>query len=235
MPPKQHQVVIDSASELAFATHFLQTLGSRPVKYPCTYQPPADADIPPLPAASRPFVIKKIRGSSSPASSSADITIQIKELKSNTTHSVTMPKTSTIMALKSTLAPLAAIPVTSQRLVHRGKALLDTKTLLDYAIGNRDTIHLLKKVGTDDPTPLGGGDAANKDIGSVETNPLTRAGIDTGFWNGLSKYLKTKFEGEGGDSSTNSSAGIVYDAFVKAYAGLVSGDQVDKLHKAAKQ
>ena len=58
MPPKQQQVMVDSAAELTFATHFLHTLGARPVKYQSTHQPPVDTPIAPLPHASRPFAIK---------------------------------------------------------------------------------------------------------------------------------------------------------------------------------
>ena len=122
------------------------------------------------------------------------------------------------------------MPVNQIRLVHKGKALLDTKTLLDYGIGQGEVVHLLKKLGTDDPNnaSLSSSLQASTSVPSTQSqstasmnsqeksesdNPLEQVitvGNDASFWSDVSTYLKTRFN-DGGHPGIgmNASANLV--------------------------
>ncbi|TPX36995.1 hypothetical protein SmJEL517_g01043 [Synchytrium microbalum] len=209
-PKQQGNVIFDSASELNFATHLLHTLGARPVKYNSTYQPELDAPLAPLPQSSRPFPLRKF---AKPASST-DITLQIKALKANINHTITVSRIATISAVKASIAKLGDVPISSQRLIWKGKALTDSKTLLDYGIESGETIHLLKKVGVADDDPAAA--ATTENVPAVTDSGIAKVGMDKSFWAGVATYLQSRLGAE---------SPIVYSEFVKAYEGLISNKE----------
>ncbi|KXN70914.1 hypothetical protein CONCODRAFT_78602 [Conidiobolus coronatus NRRL 28638] len=77
-----------------------------------------------------------------------DFAIQIKYLNSNQPH--TLPNillTTSIVELKEKIHDLLSLSVDQQRLVFKGKPLMDSKTVKDYNITPGSVIHLLKKAG----------------------------------------------------------------------------------------
>lgn len=86
----------------------------------------------------------------------ASITIHIKSTKPPHIFTIgSFSTTSSIAELKAHLfsSQTNAPPPEAQRLLLKGKALIDTKLLMDYSIKNGDTINLVIKPGfTWDPT-----------------------------------------------------------------------------------
>ncbi|EGF80063.1 hypothetical protein BATDEDRAFT_7658, partial [Batrachochytrium dendrobatidis JAM81] len=71
------------------------------------------------------------------------IQVTVKELKSNNPPlELTLSCLTSIDELKHQVAVASSIPAESQRLVLSGKALTNTRTLLDYGVKKQVTIHL---------------------------------------------------------------------------------------------
>ncbi|CAG8596491.1 10816_t:CDS:2 [Ambispora gerdemannii] len=149
--------------QTAFATEILGTLSSRAVKYPQDFAPPAQTR--PKPVIKTLLNKSKNKaqtgGVTVPATSSSDsnnaqegklIKVNVKSLKGGGVYTIQLAETDTIVALKEKIRPLAQLSPANQRLILRGKALIDTKTLADYNITDDTTIHLVQKAGS-----IGGG------------------------------------------------------------------------------
>ncbi|KDQ31972.1 hypothetical protein PLEOSDRAFT_1062061 [Pleurotus ostreatus PC15] len=140
-------------AEVAFATTFLNTLSTQPVTYADDYQQPPEnslrrvpvlgIDLPPPPERKHEVI------------SDADgISVTIKSLKPAASFSLTIDPTDTISDLKSKLAAQPnAPPADVQRLLLKGKALVDTKLVKEYNVKNGDTFTLMFKPGVEwDPS-----------------------------------------------------------------------------------
>ncbi|KAF4564627.1 hypothetical protein EYR40_010794 [Pleurotus pulmonarius] len=140
-------------AEVAFATTFLNTLSTQPVAYADDYQQPPEnslrripvlgIDLPPPPERKHEVI------------SDADgISITIKSLKPAASFNLTIDPTDTISDIKSKLAAQPnAPPADVQRLLLKGKALVDTKLVKEYNVKNGDTFTLMFKPGVEwDPT-----------------------------------------------------------------------------------
>ncbi|KAF8652376.1 hypothetical protein AX16_004404 [Volvariella volvacea WC 439] len=142
-------------AEQAFIKAFLNTLSSQPIIYPDDYQqPPEDSlkkvpilpvEIPPPPEREQP---------TSSVTPSATISVTFKSSKPPASYTLTVQPTDTISSIKAQLAAQStAPPADSQRLLLKGKALVDNKLLKEYTIKDGDTINLMVKPGVDwDPT-----------------------------------------------------------------------------------
>ncbi|KAF7426233.1 hypothetical protein PC9H_008600 [Pleurotus ostreatus] len=140
-------------AEVAFATTFLNTLSTQPVTYADDYQQPPEnslrrvpvlgIDLPPPPERKHEVI-----------SDAEGISVTIKSLKPAASFSLTIDPTDTISDLKSKLAAQPnAPPADVQRLLLKGKALVDTKLVKEYNVKNGDTFTLMFKPGVEwDPS-----------------------------------------------------------------------------------
>ncbi|KAI9567428.1 hypothetical protein HD554DRAFT_2173198 [Boletus coccyginus] len=158
-------------NELAFVKNFVKTIAAQPCRVrrrlpaPRPSRPQARPNlipVPPLPerkqASPTPVVI---------------INITFKSLKPPCAFSLPVHYTDTISDIKSHLAAQPrAPPADAQRLLLKGKALVDTKLLKEYDVKDADTINLMVKPGFHwDPTktsfPTSGPEMAPLDIESA--------------------------------------------------------------------
>ncbi|KAG9221610.1 hypothetical protein CCMSSC00406_0005523 [Pleurotus cornucopiae] len=155
-------------AEVAFATTFLNTLSTQPVTYADDYQQPPEnslrrvpvlgIDLPPPPERKH----EVISDAANPQRTfrvlceceTEGISVTIKSLKPAASFSLTIDPTDTISDLKSKLAAQPnAPPADVQRLLLKGKALVDTKLVKEYNVKNGDTFTLMFKPGVEwDPS-----------------------------------------------------------------------------------
>lgn len=89
-----------------------------------------------------------LRATLIPILSKESITVTIKSLKPPVSFSISVHTTDTVAILKSQLAEQRnAPPVDAQRLLLKGKALVDTKLLKEYGIDDGATVNLMIKPG----------------------------------------------------------------------------------------
>ncbi|CAG8512662.1 15527_t:CDS:2 [Cetraspora pellucida] len=150
--------------ETSFATEFLSKLSTRPVRYPQDFAPPAQTrPRPPVRSTLSHNNKNKSTGKQKPQETPEDfessqvtgipIQVHVKSLKGGQTHTVQLSNSETILNLKERLWQLVLISPVNQRLILKGKALVDNKTLLEYGINDGTTIHLVQKSGTGSSEP----------------------------------------------------------------------------------
>ncbi|KIJ61582.1 hypothetical protein HYDPIDRAFT_96246 [Hydnomerulius pinastri MD-312] len=141
-------------AELVFVRSFIKAIAAQPVTFNDDYQAPPQQSlkrVPVLPIELPPVPERKGEPST-PAVASINITF--KSLKPPQAFTLAVQSTDTISDIKSQLASQPrAPPADAQRLLLKGKALVDTKLLKEYNVKDGDTINLMVKPGFDwDPT-----------------------------------------------------------------------------------
>ncbi|KAI8601519.1 ubiquitin-related domain-containing protein [Dissophora ornata] len=106
---------------------------------------------------------------SSASQSSSPITLTVKTIESQT-HSVTTSLNETVLQLKERLAEMLQVPTPRQRLIFRGRVLVDDKQLSEYSLQDGQTIHLVTRP-VDAPP-------------STQPSNAPRAGAGSAFGNG---------------------------------------------------
>uniref|UniRef100_A0A1D1YL33 Polyubiquitin n=1 Tax=Anthurium amnicola TaxID=1678845 RepID=A0A1D1YL33_9ARAE len=229
--------------ETNFAANFLSSLSSRPVRYPQDFAPPLQTRQKPTPNALS-SKSKKSTGKSRLQEGSQNvepaqgipIQVKIKSLKGGQTYTVQLNNSDTIISLKEKLQPLSSIPINNQRLILKGKALVDIKTLHEYGINNDTTIHLVQKSGntsiSSDTTSAVSSSSVQEPPIPLKDQKLTSAATeklrDPLFWRALHTFLQDQF-------SQNKDADHVFQEFLniyKEYNGKFIED-FDKLTKIA--
>ncbi|CAH1762672.1 8994_t:CDS:2 [Entrophospora sp. SA101] len=211
--------------ETSFVSQFLETLSTRQVKYPKDFSPPTQTRPRPItPSAPTSSKSSKSTGKGNEIindSSAQDTPIQVsvKSLKGNLTHNVQINNSETIYNLKEKLQKITSFTPSNQRLILKGKALIDTKTLFEHGITNGTVVHLVHKPGI---TNSGGGDGGgiSKNVDSqqqkqrelaVKDTQLSNSGIDkikdSQFWVSLRKLLVEQFP------ETNDADNVLKDFF----------------------
>jgi len=71
--------------------------------------------------------------------------VKVKPLKKGNEHVVKTTRRETVLSLKEKLEAAGGYPVNTQRLVLKGKALVNNKTIGDYDISEGTVVHLLEK------------------------------------------------------------------------------------------
>ncbi|KAH6585888.1 hypothetical protein BASA50_000834 [Batrachochytrium salamandrivorans] len=128
-----------------FAISFVRQLSQRSATLGSSV--PASTHIPP---ASRPKLIVIPQQKVLDITASHQVQIVVKELKSgNPPLELTLSRLDPINELRRLVALSSSVPVSAQRLVLAGKALVSTKTLLDYGVKKQVTVHLARKPGTE--------------------------------------------------------------------------------------
>ncbi|KAH7886913.1 ubiquitin family-domain-containing protein [Phlebopus sp. FC_14] len=144
-------------AELVFVRNVVKTLASQPLTFNDDYQQPLQNTLKKVPVLSievPPVPERKDESSISVAAASIDITF--KSLKPSQSFTLAVHSTDTISDIKSKLASQPrAPPADAQRLLLKGKALVDTKLLKEYNVKDGDIINLLVKPGFDwDPNTM---------------------------------------------------------------------------------
>ncbi|CAG8713483.1 889_t:CDS:2 [Acaulospora morrowiae] len=134
--------------ETDFVSQYLDSLSSLAVKYPQDFAPPAQTR--PRPPV-RTFTgsqskTGKNKHQVSKPTEGASIKVNVKSLKGGKVYTVQLSNLETVFNLKEKLQSLTSVSPGNQRLILKGKALVDTKTLSEYGIDNETTIHLVQKV-----------------------------------------------------------------------------------------
>ncbi|CAG8540931.1 5960_t:CDS:2 [Diversispora eburnea] len=180
--------------ETNFANQFLGSLSSRAVKYPQDFAPPPQTR-PQPPVRTAAFSSFKTTTKSTVFSTSENaqgnvgtgtlIKLNIKSLKGGKTYSTQLNDSETVLGLKEKLRSLASISPENQRLIFKGKALVDNKPLSEYGISNDTTIHLVQKSGTREVSQIS------------KESKLSTTGIekvkDPQFIDSLSKFFHEQF------------------------------------------
>ena len=71
--------------------------------------------------------------------------VKVKPLKKGNEHVVKTTRGETVLSLKEKLEEVGGYPVNTQRLVLKGKALVNTKTIGEYGISEGTVVHLVEK------------------------------------------------------------------------------------------
>ncbi|ORX98919.1 hypothetical protein K493DRAFT_313453 [Basidiobolus meristosporus CBS 931.73] len=181
-------------SDLAFAKQILGKLSGAPVRYSENYTAPTHVQLS-LPRnilnALPEFTSLTESSGAAGSDSNEEILVKVKALKGGKEYIIKMKPGDTVMKLKERLQTVSSQPVAAQRLILKGKALTDSKSLLEFNITSSTVIHLLQKATlpaaseTAAPTP-------------VETSTgLTPAGDELlksePFWNSLRGFLQEQY------------------------------------------
>ncbi|KAK9767769.1 hypothetical protein K7432_002152 [Basidiobolus ranarum] len=183
-------------SELAFAKQILGKLSGKPVRYSENYTAPTHVQLnyprnilKPLPE----YTSFTDTTSGNGSDNSEDILVKVKALKGGKEYLIKMKPGDTVLKLKEKLQTVSSQPVAAQRLILKGKALTDSKSLLEVNITSNTVIHLLQKA-TLPPTSS----TATATPTPVETSTgLTPEGDELikseKFWNSLRNYLQEQY------------------------------------------
>ncbi|KAF9145395.1 hypothetical protein BG015_011909 [Linnemannia schmuckeri] len=133
---------MSSVEESLFISQFLAAYGSQETKFPSTYVPSGLAPSWTSKRATFERPTKPVKGDVV----EGDIEVAIKALKSGE-WTVTVAAQGTIANLKEALQVKAGIDAGAQRLVLKGKALVDNKPLSEYGITTGSVVHLFAKAG----------------------------------------------------------------------------------------
>ncbi|CAB4390204.1 unnamed protein product [Rhizophagus irregularis] len=189
--------------ETNFVTNFLSSLSSRPVRYPQDFAPPLQTRQKPTANALSSKSKKSTGKSNQEISQNAEpaqgipIQVKIKSLKGGQTFTVQLNNSDTVINLKEKLQPLASIPINNQRLILKGKALIDTKTLYEYGINNDTTVHLVQKSGSASISSSTSDTISSPVSSSSAQEPLSSSAMeklkDPQFWRALHTFLQGEF------------------------------------------
>ncbi|KAF9904803.1 hypothetical protein EC991_002307 [Linnemannia zychae] len=133
---------MSSVEESLFISQFLAAYGSQETKFPSTYVP---SGLAPSWTSKRATFERPAKPVKEDAIE-GDIQVTIKALKSGE-WTVSVSAQGTILSLKEALQAKAGIEVGAQRLVLKGKALVDNKPLSEYGLANGSVVHLFSKAG----------------------------------------------------------------------------------------
>ncbi|KAG0295740.1 hypothetical protein BGZ96_011088 [Linnemannia gamsii] len=133
---------MSSVEESLFISQFLAAYGSQETKFPSTYVPSGLAPSWTSKRATFERPAKPVKGDIA----EGDVEVTVKALKTGE-WTVTVAAQGTIANLKEALQAKSGIEAGAQRLVLKGKALVDNKPLSEYGIITGSVVHLFAKAG----------------------------------------------------------------------------------------
>ncbi|KAF9914929.1 hypothetical protein BX616_007289 [Lobosporangium transversale] len=133
---------MSSAEESLFISQVLAVYAGQSTKFPADYIPPGLAPNWTSKRATFERPAKPVKA----GAPEGDIQVTIKSLKSGQ-WTVSVPAQGTIADLKQAFQAKSGIEVAAQRLVLKGKALVDSKSLEDYGLMTGSVVHLFSKAG----------------------------------------------------------------------------------------
>ncbi|ORX48143.1 hypothetical protein BCR36DRAFT_584452 [Piromyces finnis] len=186
-------------NEVQFLADIIDNIATLPMKYPYDYVFP-ETKVPALPKQSQPWELKEYKSETQEQektiNSTDSVTFTIKALKGGVTHSVTLPFHASIVQLKKEIAPKFDIPPEYQRLVISGKALSNDKSIADYPIKEKSTVHLLKLA---TPVPLPDEEPKEKQVSSKSPEEM-KAERKTHFLADLQKLVDKHYKKDSEES-----------------------------------
>ncbi|KAF9973933.1 Large proline-rich protein bag6 [Actinomortierella ambigua] len=217
---------MSTIEESQFISQFLAVFSGTSTKYPKDFIPPGLA---PNVTSKRVTFERPAKSAKQPAATGT-IEVTIKSLKSGQ-YTVNVSAAGTVLNLKEALAKEAGIDVQSQRLVLKGKALVDSKSLADYGIAAGSIVHLFSKAGgatsstsaeaappaatTSASAPVSESASTTATVAAATAaaarkvtsyRGLSEAGTETArsseFWYGLHSYLSQQFANNREDADT---------------------------------
>ncbi|KAG0235731.1 hypothetical protein BGW42_004781 [Actinomortierella wolfii] len=212
---------MSSMEESQFISQFLAVFAGSSTKYPKDFIPPGLA---PNVTSKRVTFERPTKATKEPTPTGT-IEVVVKSLKSGQ-YTVEVSAAGTILDLKEALSKTAGIDAQSQRLVLKGKALVDSKPLTEYGIGAGSVVHLFAKAGatpapaaetaptaaaptvTETPSATAAVAAATAAAAKKVTSyrGLSESGTEIArsseFWYGLHQYLCQQFADNKEDADT---------------------------------
>ncbi|KAG0173071.1 hypothetical protein DFQ28_009241 [Apophysomyces sp. BC1034] len=199
--------MITIADEQSFITQYLDSLSTRSVRFGEDYIPRTLPS--PLRVKRRPVAVTKNKSTESPVVAKETTTtpagtleLTIKVLKPASQFKLSNAlATDTVATLKQRIYQLqTSLPANRQRLLLKGKALADQKTLSDYGISNGSVIHLMAAAAKPSTT------AATTTAAATTVEPTTgRFGMSLSaekelespaFWTAVEKTVSEKMNKE---------------------------------------
>ncbi|ORZ02225.1 ubiquitin-related domain-containing protein [Syncephalastrum racemosum] len=182
-----------------FIQQYLETLSSRSVRYGSDYTTRPEPS---------PLRIKRQPPSKNAPSASADasddstrhtISVTVKILKPASQFNVgDLDPSDTVSDLKARIHAHNKTPVDRQRLLLKGKALADTKSLCDYNIGNGAVLHLM--ITKAPAAPASPGPDAASATATVQSDTLSAEAEqklkDPAFWTAVERVVQEQLQNE---------------------------------------
>lgn len=169
------------AEEKAYTKRYIENLAARKVEYPDDYTPPLETRPRKIPVLHTHIIPPPdVEAESSKSGelnevteliSDASVKLTVKSLKPALTLSVDAKLSESVADLKQAVTAAGGPPAEAQRLLLKGKALADTKLLMEYELTDGAVINLIAKAA---PPPAAAAPAPSQ----VPTTPVTRKGGD---------------------------------------------------------
>ncbi|KAF8927667.1 ubiquitin-related domain-containing protein [Dissophora ornata] len=182
-----------SVEESLFISQFLAAYAAQATKYPADYISP---DLAPNWTSKRATFERPAKPIKAGAAQ-GDIQVTVKSLKSGQ-WIVDVPAQGTIADLKVALQDKAGIEVGAQRLVLKGKALVDNKKLEEYGLESGSVVHLFSKAGAATSTPAASSSATvsvEAAVSAVQDAGTTGTAGTVGSASVLKKPVVTSYRG----------------------------------------
>ncbi|KAF9933135.1 hypothetical protein FBU30_006459 [Linnemannia zychae] len=195
---------MSSVEESLFISQFLAAYASQERKFPPTYVPSGVAPT----WTSKRVTFERPAQPTKESGAEGDIQVTIKALKSGE-WTVSVPAQGTIANLKEALQAKAGIEVGAQRLVLKGKALVDNKPLSEYGLTTGSVVHLFSKAGAT-PAATTSGSAISTSASTVPAAAAATESTPTSLPSGSAKSTKPAMTSYRGLSETGTD--IVKDA-----------------------
>ncbi|KAG9326016.1 hypothetical protein KVV02_008448 [Mortierella alpina] len=182
---------MSSVEESLFISQFLAAFAGQEAKFAADYISPGLAPN----WTSKRATFERPAKKTKTEASQGDIQVTIKSLKSGQ-WTVDVSAQGTIADLKEALQAKAGIDAGSQRLVLKGKALLDNKGLQEYGLTTGSVVHLFAKAG-----------AVISPTTPSSTSPATAVGVAAASSAPESESASTSTSGAGSPNMTSAAAG----------------------------
>ncbi|KAF9105777.1 hypothetical protein BGX27_009436 [Mortierella sp. AM989] len=239
---------MSTVEESLFISQFLAAYATQATKFPADFISPGLAPNWTSKRATFERPAKPVK----PDAPQGAIQVTIKSLKTGQ-WTVDVPAQGTIADLKEALQTKAGIEVSTQRLVLKGKALVDNKSLEEYGISTGSIVHLFSKAGATPTAASSTADAAStpaspaqesesttaSGVTSVPKKPMVASyrglseeatGIakEAEFWYWLNDQLKEKL-------GSKEDASLMMKGFLGQYRDLIGNANTKDIEKEIKK
>ncbi|KAF9358736.1 hypothetical protein BGX26_001009 [Mortierella sp. AD094] len=236
---------MSTVDESLFISQFLAAYATQATKYPVDYISPGLAPN----WTSKRATFERPAKPAKPDAPQGAIQVTIKSLKTGQ-WTVDVPAQGTIADLKEALQTKAGIEVSAQRLVLKGKALVDSKSLEEYGLSTGSIVHLFSKAGatgststptvttpsTTTPSPADATSAPVQEPDSKKPVVASYRGLseegtaiakESDFWYWLNDQLKEKL-------GSNEDASLMMKGFLGQYRDLIGNANTKEIEKEIK-
>ncbi|KAF8982572.1 hypothetical protein BGZ46_001037 [Entomortierella lignicola] len=242
---------MSTVEESLFISQFLAAYATQATKFPVDFISPGLAPNWTSKRATFERPAKPVK----PDAPEGSIQVTIKSLKTGQ-WTVDVPAQGTIADLKEALQTKAGIEVSTQRLVLKGKTLVDSKSLEEYGLSTGSVVHLFSKTGATGSTPTvtesstvassaadtssstaqesesGGATSVSKKPVVTSYRGLSEEGTtiarEADFWYWLNDQLKEKL-------GSKEDASLMMKGFLGQYRDLIGNANTKEIEKGIKK